>query len=384
MKSSAQGFLSDEERAWVERALRRRRVTPEQVREAVEIRARSEDPAAPLEVVLVSLGYLREDDVEALGKTTGRVPVLMPVPEPAELVEIYGSCTVLEPLGRGPSGPVYLALHGDSGRRVALKVIPDNSLNRPFRRRFARHAQMALGLSHPRAARVLEAGVQGKALYVATELVGGTTLRELIRTGGPIPWRRASAVLAQVAGALQAAHAIGLLHGNLKPENVFVGGKLEVKVTDFGLGRADAEFLKDHADKAGTLIYSLAPEQWSRETVPASDLYACGVLWHFMLTGRYPFEGRTFREIRRLHEKGEPPALRVGPAGVDALAKMLLAKDPSRRPASAGDLIEALAALDSGRPPTVRIPVAGPSKTASKTRTIRRGGASPPGRASKM
>lgn len=375
MKGSAEGFLSGEERAWVERALRRRRVTPEQIREAVEVRAKSEDPAAPLEVVLVSLGYLREEDVEALGRTTGRVPVLLAAPEPAELVEIYGSCTVLEPLGRGPSGPVYLALHGDSGRRVALKIIPDNALNRPFRRRFARHAQMALQLSHPRAARVLEAGIQDKALYVATELVGGTTLRELVRTGGPLPWRRASAILAQVAGALQAAHGIGLAHGNLKPENVFVGGKLEVKVTDFGLGRADAEFLKDHADKAGTLIYSLAPEQWSRETVPASDLYACGVLWYFMLAGKYPFEGRTFREIRRLHEKAEPPALRVGPAGVDALAQVLLAKDPSRRPASAGDLIEALAALDSGRPPTVRMPAARPA--GSKSRSIRRRDAPP-------
>ncbi|MFN3486552.1 MAG: hypothetical protein ACK44W_13875, partial [Planctomycetota bacterium] len=148
MKGFTEGFLSGEERAWVERALRRRRVTPEQIREAVEVRAKSEDPAAPLEVVLVSLGYLREEDVEALGRTTGRVPVLLAAPEPAELVEIYGSCTVLEPLGRGPSGPVYLALHGDSGRRVALKIIPDNALNRPFRRRFARHAQMALQLSH--------------------------------------------------------------------------------------------------------------------------------------------------------------------------------------------------------------------------------------------
>lgn len=382
MKGFTEGFLSGEERAWVERALRRRRVTPEQVREAVEVRARSEDPAAPLEIVLVSLGYLREEDVEAIGRTTGRVPVLMPVPKPAELVEIYGSCTVLEPLGRGPSGSVYLALHGDSGRRVALKIIPDNALNRPFRRRFARHAQVALQLQHPRAARVLEAGIQDKALYVATELVGGTTLKEFVRTGGPLPWRRASAILAQVAGALQAAHGIGLVHGNLKPENVFVSGKLEVKVTDFGLGRADAEFLKDHADKAGTLIYSLAPEQWSRETVSASDLYACGILWHFMLTGRYPFEGRTFREIRRLHEKGEPPALRVGPAGVDALAKLLLAKDPSRRPASAGDLIEALAALDSGRPPTVRMPAARPP--GAKSRPVRRGDDLPPRKAPKM
>lgn len=382
MKDPGEGFLSAEERAWVERAVRRKRLTPEQVREAVEIRARSEDPAAPLEVVLVSLGYLREQDMEALGRTTGRVPVLTPSPQPAELVEIYGSCTILEPLGRGPSGPVYLALHGDSGRRAALKIIPDNALNRPFRRRFVHHAQMALGLSHPRAVRVLEAGIQDKALYVAMELAGGTTLRELVRTGGPLPWRRASAVLAQVAGALQAAHEIGLLHGNLKPENVFVNGKLEVKVADFGLGRADPEFLKDHADKAGTLIYSLAPEQWSRETLPASDLYACGVLWYFMLTGKYPFEGRTFREIRRLHEKAEPPALRAGPAGVDALAKLLLAKDPSRRPASAGELIEALAALDSGRPPMARIP--GVRPPSSKARPLRRGGASPPPEPSKM
>jgi serine/threonine-protein kinase len=345
--------LTATERKWVERALKRGALTSAQVKEAVEAREAT-DPSAPLEVVLVSMGLLQEPQLEALGRTTRRIPILAPTDETGEVVQIYGSCTVLEPMARGPSGTVYRAVHGDTGEKVALKLIPANALNRPFLRAFSRNLQLALGLSHPRAARVFDAGVQGTTLYVATELLGGPTLLEIVRENGPLVAERASALLAQVAGALRAAHGIGLIHGNLKPENVFLSGKLDVKVTDFGLGRADAGFLAQHADKAGTLVYSLAPEQWSRETVPASDFYACGVLWYYMLTGKYPFEGRSYQEIRRKHERTEPPAPSAAhrgvPSSADALARKLLEKDPARRLASADGLLQALQAFDSRKP----------------------------------
>lgn len=341
--------LSKDERAWLERAVRRGVLRPAHVRQALSARASA--GSMTLGGILVSLGYLKPKDVEDLERTTRRVQIL-PIPDAGvEVVQVYGSCTVIEPLGRGPSGPVYRALHADSGREVALKLLPPNALNRPFIRLFSRSAQIALGLQHPRAVRVIDAGVQGGTLFIASELVKGTSLLEFVRSNGPMPVGQASALLAQVAGAVGAGHAIGLVHGNLKPENILLTGKLDVKVVDFGLGRGDAGFLKQHADQAGSLVYSLAPEQWSTATVPASDFYQIGVLWHFMLTGKYPFEGRAFLEVRKKHEKAPiPSVLRAGvPMAADALLQRLLEKDPAGRMATTAEVLDSLRMMHTVR-----------------------------------
>ncbi len=340
------GPISASERAWAERAVKSGLLTPVQVRKALVAREES-DPKAPLEVVLVSLGYLQEPDVDELCRTTRRIPKLSaPKPKEAEeIVAIYGSCTVLEPVGRGPCGSVYIAMHGDTGARLALKVISPNALNRPFFPRFMGSVRLSLGLRHPASARVVDAGIQDGALYVASQFQQGIPLAEFVRSNGPLAPVQASTVLVQAAGALQEAHAAGLVHGNLKPENLFITGRMEIRITDYGLGRADSAFLKDHADKAGSIVYSLAPEQWSRESVPASDLYALGVLWHFMLTGRFPFESRWFQDIREKHENADPPE----PPGADpALYARLLAKDPAARP-SPREMAEALAPVRRAR-----------------------------------
>ncbi len=341
------GSFTAAERDWIERAVKRGALTPFQVRKTLIARD-GQGPTVPLGIVAVSLGYLKESDLEALGTSSQRIKK-QPAP-PEEIVPIYGSCTVLEPLGRGPCGSVYVALHGDSGARVALKVIAPNALNRPFFPRFMGSVRHALALSHPAIVRVVDAGIQDGSLYVASSLVQGTTLAEFVRSNGPLAVGQAVSILRQVAEALGEAHAAGLVHGNLKPENVFITGKFQARITDFGLGRADVTFLKEHADQAGTIIYSLAPEQWNHEAAPASDLYACGVLWHFMLTGRFPFEGRSYPEIRKKHEKAPPPSVsRAGiPPAADALAARLLAKDPAARPAAA-DLVDALGSMHTVR-----------------------------------
>ena len=337
------GSVSAAERGWIERAVGRGALTPLQVRKILIARD-GHGPEVPLEVVAVSLGYLKESDLEALEAPSA----------PEEIVQIYGSCTVMEHLGRGPCGSVYAAIHGDSGARVALKIIASNALNRPFFSRFMESSRRALALTHPAIVRVVDTGVQDGSLYVASWLVQGTTLLEFVRSNGPLDLDPAASILRQVVEALGEAHAAGLVHGNLKPENVFLAGRLEAKITDFGLGRADVTFLKEHADQAGSIVFSLAPEQWNHEAVPASDFYACGVLWHFMLTGRFPFEGRSCQEIRKKHEKTPPPAPSASRAGIprpaDALAARLLAKDPEDRPASAAGIVEALGSLHRARP----------------------------------
>jgi serine/threonine-protein kinase len=141
-------------------------------------------------------------------------------------------------------------------------------------------------------------------------------------------------------------------HGNLKPENVFVMPGGRVKLTDLGLARAEPEWLRRHVDNAGTIVFSLAPERWQGPATASADLYSCGVLWYFMLTGRYPFTGATFAEIRRKHEKGEAPVPSDDapglPKAADALFSRLVKKEPRERTATAGDLAAELDRLKRG------------------------------------
>jgi serine/threonine-protein kinase len=129
---------------------------------------------------------------------------------------------------------------------------------------------------------------------------------------------------------------------------------MEVKLTDFGLGRDDSEFLKAHADLAGGILHVLAPEQWSQEAVPATDLYASGVIWHFMLTGQYPFTGKGYGITRQNHEQGtaRPPSECRDdlPPGVDVLFWSLANKDAKARYPSIRAFLSDLRCLEVGFP----------------------------------
>jgi eukaryotic-like serine/threonine-protein kinase len=128
-----------------------------------------------------------------------------------------------------------------------------------------------------------------------------------------------------------------------------------VKIADFGHARANPAWLRSNADKSGSLVYSMAPEQWHQAPLPATDLYQCGVLWFLLLTGDFPFKGKTFIEIRRKHEEEDAPnpsssATGALPAGADALARKLLRKNPQDRYASVAELASELERLKRGEP----------------------------------
>ncbi len=329
-------------------AVERGLLSREQVDACLSARVVS-DPSAPLELMFVSLGYLTGLQADDLVRAAQE-------PEtPEELIRIVGSCTVLAPLGRGPSGSVHRAFHGKLGKEVALKVIGANSLNAPLLDRFEERSRRALGMEHPNLARILEVGRQDGALYIASALLPGMPLLNALAGGEPLDLPSALKILKQAAAALHSLHGAGAVHGNLKPENVFLTGGTTIQLTDPGLARDGGEYLREHADLVGSLVFSMAPEQWAGEAGPATDLYQCGVLWHFMLTAKTAFGHRWTREIRKNHEQGTarpPSAFREDlPPAADAIFTALVQAEPRRRYPGAEELVDDLERVEKGQEP---------------------------------
>lgn len=231
-------------------------------------------------------------------------------------------------LGRGGMGVVYRATHLALERPVALKVIaPDLADREGFRERFLRESRLAASLDHPAVVPVYDSREVGGELIVAMRLVGGGDLRKLIDREGPLEPARALALLGQVAEALDAAHAAGIVHRDVKPHNVLLEGD-RAFLSDFGLAKALGESTGE-ASVVGTAHY-MSPEQWRGEQVgPATDVYSLGCVLYEALTGVVPYARR--------ESESEPEM----PDGMEAVVERAVAADPGRRYSSAGELIAA-------------------------------------------
>jgi serine/threonine-protein kinase len=188
--------------------------------------------------------------------------------------------------------------------------------------------------------------------FISMEYVRGATLRHLLEHGGPLPIGAALRITRQLLSGLDAAHAMGVLHGDLKPENLLLEPSGNVKLTDFGIARPLLRGLPPAEDAAftGTPHY-MAPEQLhGGETDKRSDLYACGVVMFEMLTGRRPFVAANATELFYLQMNQDPPSPRSLrpeiPEPLGAVVLECLAREPAQRPASAAELRERLGRLD--------------------------------------
>ncbi|HEX5848899.1 MAG TPA: Stk1 family PASTA domain-containing Ser/Thr kinase [Rubrobacter sp.] len=266
--------------------------------------------------------------------------------------------TLVELLGDGGMAEVYLAHDNSLDRRVALKVLRERYADDgEFVERFRREALNAAALNHPGIVQVYDRGrTEDGALYMAMEYVPGGTLKERMVAEGSLVPREAADLASQVAEALAVAHDRGIVHRDVKPQNVLLASSGEAKVSDFGIARAASSETMTQANAVlGTLAY-MSPEQVRGERVsPASDLYSLGVLLYEMLTGELPYRGDDpiATAMKRLDE--EPPHPRETnpnvPEALDALVVRLLARDPEDRPASAASLSEDLRRLRDGLPP---------------------------------
>ena len=270
--------------------------------------------------------------------------------------DILGGYRVRAVAGRGGMAVVYRADDLALGRQVALKVIAPQLAGDPsFRERFARETRIAAGLEHPNVVPVYAAGEENGQLFIAMRYVDGTDLQGLLRDSTLTP-ERAVAIIAQVADALDAAHARGLVHRDVKPANVLiarVGTSEQAYLTDFGLTRdaTAGDGLTKTGQWVGTLAY-VAPEQIRGEPVDArADIYALGAVLYQSLTGLAPFQVGSELEALAAHLDEPPPrpSNEGAPRALDSVVERAMSKDPARRYRSAGDLGRAASAAIHGQ-----------------------------------
>ena len=260
-------------------------------------------------------------------------------------------------LGRGGMGVVYRAVDLRLNRRAALKVItPALSADEDFRRRFQRESELAASVQQQNVVTIYQAGEADGLLYVTMALIEGTDLRGLITERGRIDLGTSAAIVTQVAAALDAAHASGLVHRDVKPANVLISASapLHVYLTDFGLTKrtSSQSGLTRTGLFVGTIDYA-APEQIKGWPVDArADVYALGCVLFEMIAGLPPFRRENEYATMYAHTSEPPPALSSMAAGVtpalDAAVARALAKEPENRFQSAGDFARAVAAAVAG------------------------------------
>jgi CheY-like chemotaxis protein len=284
--------------------------------------------------------------------------------EDPRLGTVIAGYRIEERIGRGGMGVVYRAEHLNLQRRAAIKIIaPDLAESEGFRERFTREARIAAALQHPNIVTVYDAGEVDGLLYLAMQYIQGEDLAAILRADGRLRPYRAIDVCRQVASALDAAHAMGLIHRDVKPANVLIEGR-NAFLTDFGLTkRLDGTHaqLTRAGDVVGTIHY-VAPEQIEGRKVSArSDVYSLGCLFYHCLAGQVPFALETDVAVIYAHLSEEPPKLSELraelPEGLDAVMAKALDKSPDRRFPSCGDMISAArAVIDAAGPLSETIP----------------------------
>lgn len=260
---------------------------------------------------------------------------------------------VIEKIGEGGMATAYRGRDRVLGRVVAIKVMrPELASDAAFLSRFRREARAAAGVTHEHIAGVYDTGSDGPFHYIVMEYVEGESLKDRLRREGTLPLAEALRIAAETAEALEAAHAAGVIHRDIKPHNILLGRGGQVKVSDFGIARAaSAAGQSDTTTIVGSVQY-ISPEQARGDAVgPQGDLYSLGATLFEVLTGRTPFNGADKLATLHRHIYDRPPRvseLRPGiPAEVDSVVAHCLEKDLSRRFASARELLSYLGACPS-------------------------------------
>jgi serine/threonine-protein kinase len=268
-----------------------------------------------------------------------------------------GRYRVESQLARGGMATVYRGRDIRLDRPVALKVAHADLARDPeFVRRFITEARAVAQLSSPNVVAVFDQGSAGDVHWIAMEYVPGPTLREVLQARGSLSAGESLDIIAGVLAGLSAAHQAGVIHRDVKPENVLLGRDGSVKVADFGLARAAAAVAETKTGMIiGTAAY-LAPEQVSASTSDArTDVYAAGIMLFEMLTGAQPHTGESPLAVAYKHvtDVVPPVSSRVPglPPALDALVGRATSRDPRQRPANAGQFLDAVNELRGGMPP---------------------------------
>jgi serine/threonine-protein kinase len=242
-------------------------------------------------------------------------------------------------LGAGAAAVTVAAHDRRLDRRVAIKILkPESERDAEFSRRFTREARAAAAINHPNVVSVYDVGQEGDLLYHVMHYVDGTDLKRLIERNGALPWRRAVEIARDVLAGLAPIHDAGIVHRDIKPQNVLIASDGSVKVTDFGVAHMELDAaLTTAGTTVGTASY-MAPEQAQGQSpTPAADVYAVGVMLYEMVTGRLPFNEATSvaTMLAHIQQDAAPPVAPRGmeaiPEGLELVIRQAMAKRPDAR-----------------------------------------------------
>ncbi len=268
-------------------------------------------------------------------------------------------------LGEGGMAVVYQAHDLLLNRPVAVKMLRGQyASDESFLRRFEREAQAAAGLSHPNIVNVYDVGTHEDQHFIVMELIRGPNLKALIREQGPFSVAGAAYIVEQIGAALDYAHSRGLIHRDIKPQNILVDREGIAKVVDFGIAKGARDVNLTEAGTGLGTVHYVSPEQaQGQAATPASDLYSTGVVLYEMLTRRLPFDADTPVGVAMAHVNDEPPRATTFnarlPQAIDAIVQRALAKLPEHRYPSGSALASALRHWDTApasTPPVVSTP----------------------------
>lgn len=260
-----------------------------------------------------------------------------------EVQKLIGGFEILSKVGSGGVGVLYKA-RGRIEQVVCLKIL--KTVDPASVKRFRREASLTRGLSNPNVVKSYDLFVEGEETYFIQEFVDGIDLKKLVEQRGTLSLEESLSIAGQICDGLKAAHRLSIVHRDIKPANIMIDVNNVVKITDFGLvtqltGGADDQTLSDvtvtNMSPGGTPHY-MAPEQWdpNQSENTSTDIYSLGVLFHFMLTAKYPFKGNNMYELMNSHTTGSPIPVRDHrpevPESLEKLILSMLAKNPDSRP----------------------------------------------------
>lgn len=297
---------------------------------------------------------------------------------------------LLEHLGTGGMAVVFKGQDLSLRRYVAIKILrQDQTHHDEFLTRFQYEARSVANLAHPNIVTLHDFGADGNRYYMVMEYIDGQDLKTLIRNQAPLPIDQALNYMVQICSGVGYAHRAGIIHCDLKPQNVLITKDGRLKVTDFGIARALSNIQPDEKNEIvwGSPQY-FAPEQASGSApTPASDVYSLGIVLYEMLTGQLPFDSPEPQKLALMHLKDEPPSVRAlnpdVPIEIDQIIQKVLAKEPTARYRTAdqlGHVLRTLRQRTSASETTGLFPVSRPdTATASTPPVVRPDPAAPAG-----